>query len=96
MTKKSKLTHLLHVQENLVSAAPNVILNLLQIQLCKILYCLRSLNDAKPASQARQGSMLLLLHKSSSFQQKTTPECYCYMYKTTTYSSRVQGQHFIS
>ena len=80
------------MQENLVSAAPNVILNLLQIQLCKILYCLRSLNDAKPASQA----MLLLLHKSSSFQQKTTPECYCYMYKTTTYSSRVQGQHFIS
>jgi hypothetical protein len=46
------------MQENLVPAAPNVILNFLQIQLCKILYCLRSLNDAKPASQAKQGSTL--------------------------------------
>jgi hypothetical protein len=46
------------MQENLVSAAPNVILNLLQIQLCKILDCLRPLNDAKPASRAKQGSTL--------------------------------------
>lgn len=58
------------MQENLVSAAPNVILNLLQIQLCKILDCLRALNDAKPASQAKQGSK----HTSKWYHQmcKTT------------------------
>jgi hypothetical protein len=43
------------MQEYLVPAAPNIIQNLLQVQFVEILDCLRPFNDAKPASQSKQG-----------------------------------------
>ena len=57
------------MQENLVSAAPNVILDLLQVKLCKILDCLRPFNDAKPAKSQAGGNV-------SSAQAQTIPEYY--------------------
>lgn len=51
------------MQENLVSAAPNVILNLLQIKLCEILDCLRPFDDAKPAKSQAGANVSSVEHK---------------------------------
>ena len=51
------------MQENLVSAAPNVILNLLQVKFCKILDCLRPFDDAKPAKSQAGANVIFVEHK---------------------------------
>jgi hypothetical protein len=74
------------MQEDLVPAAPNIILNLLQVQLFKILDCLRPFNDTKPENKPG-----MTQHELRAIQHQTKM-----LSSLKVQNDRVRDQRFVS